>query len=370
MQTSGHQKHALLTKPQGGQYHRYEFALLGAPCGKIEQLVDGIQQHLGPSTRIGYVDAKHQAVAPEKPNLHRHLIDKIAFRQVNLHGDQHTHLYRPLLSETDFMLINGNHFVARQQVVLLSSAKKESLRRKLDRLGEVIAFVQDDEEVYDFLREAIPHWADLPLFPLHDPAALADFLQQAVRPAPIKGLVLAGGKSQRMGRDKGAISYHGKAQREHMADLLSELTEETYLSVAPGTQVESQYPLLEDRFLGLGPFGGLLTAFQRDPNAAWLVVACDQPLLQQRHLRLLLEQRETYRVATCFHNPDTRFPEPLMTLWEPKAYSVLSQFLTRGYSCLRKVLINASVREIEVEDHSFMLNVNTPEEYRSLTVRR
>ncbi len=366
MKQNGHQKHAKLVKPHGGQFHRYEFALLGAPCGKIQQLVEGIQQHLGPSTKLGYIDAEHQVAAPEMPGLHHHLIDKIAFRQVDMHSEKNEYLYRPLLSDADLMLVNGNHFVAQHQVVLLSAKKKESLSRKLDRLTDVIAFVRDDEEVYDFLKEAIPNWESLPIFPLHDPAALADFLQQAVKPAPVKGLVLAGGKSQRMGRDKGAIDYHGKAQREHMADLLSGLCDETYLSVAPGTQLESEYPLLADQFLGMGPFGGILSAFKSDPNAAWLVVACDQPLLKQRHLKMLFTQRETHRVATCFHNPDTNFPEPLITLWEPKAYAVLLQFLARGYSCPRKVLINSSVREIEVDNHSFMLNVNTPEEWQAV----
>ena len=68
-------------------------------------------------------------------------------------------------------------------------------------------------------------------------------------------------------------------------------------------------------------------------------------------------------MATCFHNPDTKFPEPLITIWEPRAYPVLLEFLSQGYSCPRKVLINTDIEEIHVEEVAFMENVNDPQAF-------
>lgn len=56
--------------------------------------------------------------------------------------------------------------------------------------------------------------------------------------------------------------------------------------------------------------------------------------------------------------------EPLITIYEPKAYPILMQYLAQGYSCPRKMLINSDVEIVEV-DNDFIRNINTPEEYKS-----
>ena len=104
----------------------------------------------------------------------------------------------------------------------------------------------------------------------------------------LNGLVLAGGKSTRMGKDKGSLDYHGKPQREFMADLLSQFCEETYISVRENQVVQSEYKLLEDTFVGLGPFGAIASAMRNNPNTSWLVVACDLPLLDEKTLNFLV----------------------------------------------------------------------------------
>jgi len=71
-------------------------------------------------------------------------------------------------------------------------------------------------------------------------------------------------------------------------------------------------------------------------------------------------------MATCFHNPETDFPEPLITIWEPRAYPRLLEFLSLGYSCPRKALINSDVQEIDIPDLQLLSNVNTPEELEKL----
>jgi molybdenum cofactor guanylyltransferase len=59
---------------------------------------------------------------------------------------------------------------------------------------------------------------------------------------------------------------------------------------------------------------------------------------------------------------DSRFPEPLITIWEPRAYPLLLQFLSQGYSCPRKVLINSDVELLQVPDVQAIQNVNYPEQ--------
>ena len=56
------------------------------------------------------------------------------------------------------------------------------------------------------------------------------------------------------------------------------------------------------------------------------------------------------------------FPEPLISIWEPKAYPILLNFLARGYSCPRKALINSDVEVVTDREESILTNVNNPED--------
>ena len=68
-------------------------------------------------------------------------------------------------------------------------------------------------------------------------------------------------------------------------------------------------------------------------------------------------------MATAFQSPVNEFPDPLLTIWEPKSYTLLLNYLAQGYSCPRKVLINSDVEIVEIDEH-FIRNINTPEEYK------
>ncbi|NNE30633.1 MAG: NTP transferase domain-containing protein, partial [Saprospiraceae bacterium] len=127
-------------------------------------------------------------------------------------------------------------------------------------------------------------------------------------------------------------------------------------------QVKSTYPVVEDSFAGLGPFGGIVSAFRHDPNRAWMTLPCDVPLVDKALLKELASHRNPGKLATCFYNPATEFPEPLITIWEPRAYPVLLQFLSQGYSCPRKVLINSEVEVVKTGQAEKLMNVNTQEE--------
>ena len=99
--------------------------------------------------------------------------------------------------------------------------------------------------------------------------------------ADIYGLVLAGGQSRRMGQDKGLLDYHGKPQRDYMYEQLQPLCREVYMSIRPGQEgaLPRGIPYILDENQYRGPFNGLLSAHHQFPEVAWLVVACDMPLL-------------------------------------------------------------------------------------------
>lgn len=180
----------------------------------------------------------------------------------------------------------------------------------------------------------------------------------------INGLVLAGGKSTRMGTDKDVIKWHGKEQRYYVADLLKPFCEDVFISCRPEqvATIDAAYKALPDTFLNMGPTGGILSALRSQRDKAWLVVACDLPLLNEETIRFLTTHRNNAHIATTYESPHDGLPEPLITIWEPESYPALLNFLGQGKTCPRKVLMNTETTILKPLQPQALMNVNTPEE--------
>lgn len=180
----------------------------------------------------------------------------------------------------------------------------------------------------------------------------------------LNGLVLAGGKSIRMGTAKDQLNWHGKEQRYFAADLLASFCDEVFISCRQDQleNFDTHYNALTDTFLNMGPFGGILSALRSQRDKAWLVVACDLPLLDEKSLRSLIESRNPEKAATTYESPFDGLPEPLISIWEPKSYPLLLNFLGIGNTCPRKVLINSDTLILKPENPEALMNINTPED--------
>lgn len=178
------------------------------------------------------------------------------------------------------------------------------------------------------------------------------------------GLVLAGGKSLRMGQDKGLIQWHGKAQRYYLADLLKSKCQQVFISCRDDQAAEIEqagYQPLPDSHDAQGQYGAILTAMAAHPKVAWLVVACDLPLFNAEVLNQLINQRNPGMLATAYKNAQG-LPEPLAAIWEPASQAMLLQKLAQGITCPRKALIASApnVKLIEPPRPQAIMNVNTP----------
>jgi molybdopterin-guanine dinucleotide biosynthesis protein A len=368
-----YKKHTTLIRPELGDFGRNEWAIVGAPCDDIKALATQIITALSAEAKIAYVDAQHN---DERKTASTHIAagasleytEKEGRRQLNYSGELNIFQNRVLFNNADMILINGNHYQGKKQVVVIDSRKKESLKKRVAQLTDVrlILLADGETEVFGFIKEAVPNWEAIPVEKLREIEKINKFFQNELKTAKpeLYGLVLAGGKSQRMGQDKGGINWHGKHQRYHMADMLKSYTDNVYISCRADQhqEIDPLYQTLPDTFTGMGPFGAILSAVREQPEKAWLIVACDLPLLDKETLDFLIAHRDPSAIATAFESSYNSFPEPLTTIWEPKSYPVLLSFLAQGYSCPRKVLINSNVKILQVPNPDALTNVNTPEE--------
>jgi molybdopterin-guanine dinucleotide biosynthesis protein A len=184
----------------------------------------------------------------------------------------------------------------------------------------------------------------------------------------INGLILSGGKSKRMGADKSALVYHDKPQVQVCYHLLKSMGCETFISCridqadAPHlTDYQKIYD--QPKYENQGPLAGILSAFSYEPEAAWLVVACDLPFLNKDVLKQLMDQRDQKFIATAFQSAHDQLPEPLCAIYEPSARPVLEEFFSKGVLCPRKILTQSQTKLLTPHNKTALDNVNLPEEF-------
>lgn len=362
-----HSKHAKLTLRNNGEFAPNEIAFVGVKCGVISELVSNISEQLSDKVKIAYADASHG-----KDNTAT-VFDTYTYHSSGdtvIAADIKKNVFneRIRFSNYDLVLVNGNHFPAQKQVVFLDPEKESSVEKRIEQLKNVQFFITTQEgiEIFDCLKEKHPAYADLPLYGLEEIDAISNHVLGLVeKEVPkLNGVVLIGGKSTRMGTDKAQLLYHGMPQSDYAVQLLENKGLETFVSVRAHQKVEN-HKTITDAFVGLGPFGAICSAFMNNPNNAYLVLATDLPYVSDEVLDLLLSHRNPKKIATAIKGKSAKFMEPLITIWEPKAYPILLSYLAQGYSCPRKILINSDVEIVEVED-ALIRNVNTAEEFESV----
>jgi molybdopterin-guanine dinucleotide biosynthesis protein A len=83
-------------------------------------------------------------------------------------------------------------------------------------------------------------------------------------------------------------------------------------------------------------------------------------------LKILVENRNPEKIATTFKSPFDDLPEPLITIWEPDSYPILLEYLGKGKTCPRKVLINSDCLILDPEHPQKLMNVNTPQDIEAV----
>ena len=176
------------------------------------------------------------------------------------------------------------------------------------------------------------------------------------------GAVLAGGKSQRYGRDKSADSIVGKPLAVRAAETLAEVFSSVVI-VSCNTRVVTDWPHVPDLREGYGPLAGIEAALQYAADEALdgiFVLACDLPLVDANIVRCvslaLGEQKVVAPQRTAFPGV-----EPLCAAYHVSCLETVVDALERGELAVYQIFEALNGRVIRLSEESF-LNVNTPED--------
>jgi molybdopterin-guanine dinucleotide biosynthesis protein A len=177
---------------------------------------------------------------------------------------------------------------------------------------------------------------------------------------PLFGLVLSGGLSTRMGKDKGSLVYHSLDQRSHCSQLLKPFCDDVFVSIRKEQEslLSSELKPIFDSSAGIGPAAGILAAHLRFPEVAWLILACDMPGITLQTVEHLVRHRDFFRAATCYFLSGV---EPLFAIWEHKALTHLRDEVLQGRTSPRRALENLDC-ELVPGDAWVLENVNLSSE--------
>jgi len=177
----------------------------------------------------------------------------------------------------------------------------------------------------------------------------------------MKILILAGGKSRRMGRDKALIERpDGTPQLDHLLALAQSLSDEVLVSTNDPGIVPEGIDMLPDLHPGDGPIGALASFHARFPDQPVLLVGCDHFLIDQPTLSHLIENRASQASATAFPNRIDQRPEPLCTIFEAASLATAQSKLDASEFCARHFLEGLNPTLLELENQVAIDNANTP----------
>jgi molybdopterin-guanine dinucleotide biosynthesis protein A len=188
----------------------------------------------------------------------------------------------------------------------------------------------------------------------------------------VTGIVLAGGRSSRMGQDKAALVLDGRTLLQRACDALTEVADEIVVVGSPGRalpEIVTPVPVrrVDDEIEGEGPLFGIAAGLEAARSEVAMVVGCDMPYLVPALLRLLAARAlEGARLVVPLHEGR---PESLCSAWRTDALAVIRAHIEAGDRAVMSVsedleavrLAPEEYREADPDARSF-INVNTPAE--------
>jgi molybdenum cofactor guanylyltransferase len=182
-------------------------------------------------------------------------------------------------------------------------------------------------------------------------------------------IVLAGGKSSRMGRDKAKLTINGRTMLEHICKQLCNTFSQILISTAANEKDSfSGLEVVQDKTAGQGPLMGIASALDASANEINFVVACDIPYIEMKCVkRMLTEARGADIVVPT--TGDKKL-EPLFAVYRKSALDAINKTLREGKRKISEVFDKCEVKYIDLGDAEWLININTLTEFEELQKRQ
>jgi molybdopterin-guanine dinucleotide biosynthesis protein A len=183
----------------------------------------------------------------------------------------------------------------------------------------------------------------------------------------ITGYILAGGKSQRMGTDKGLLLLDGIPFVSHICEALKPIVGENIVIVSSNVDYDFLgYTRIEDLIPDKGPVGGIYTALKNSKTKLNIILSVDAPSVSSELLQWILDHhKESFLMTQVQTNGKNH---PLIAVYDQSLATVFEEHLINDQLKLRMVIervLHQTLLVPEKWNHQTQ-NINTKEEYQNL----
>jgi len=174
----------------------------------------------------------------------------------------------------------------------------------------------------------------------------------------LTGVVIAGGQSKRMGKDKVTIRFEGQTLLSHAVKLLEKFTD-TILVSSSNTEIETSHLIVSDEFTYIGPIAGIYASLKQAQTQKILVIPVDMPLLNDEIISFLINNIQDEAMINVFSTYNRT--QMLVGIYDKALLSIVETQINNNQYKLRDLLQKSSVNIIDgTAFEELFVNANTP----------
>jgi len=181
----------------------------------------------------------------------------------------------------------------------------------------------------------------------------------------ITGIILSGGKSSRLGEEKGLADFNGKPLIQYAIDILQAVCDKIIISANKQLDGYAAFgnEIVEDQVKDIGPMGGLMACLERSDTRYNFVISCDTPFVPSDLFPFLLESIENFQIAAPVHHDN--YIEPLCAVYATNVIWHLQQCIEDKNYKLIEFLKGVNSKMVTIHDQlpffheEMFVNMNT-----------
>jgi molybdopterin-guanine dinucleotide biosynthesis protein A len=185
----------------------------------------------------------------------------------------------------------------------------------------------------------------------------------------ITGIVLSGGKSNRMGKEKGFCTLHGKPLIEYSVEVLLEVCDNVIISANNNSYEYLGLPVVKDRVSDIGPISGLSSAIHFSETDDNFILSCDMPFISVEFVRYIISNKRGYQAVVPMNNG---FPEPLCAYYKKDVARIFDKSIENDIYKIQRAFKDIDVNFINIDpkkgffNRLLFSNINTEEELKRI----